>query len=155
MTNGVAVCDATSLIAFHQVDLLWIIRNLFARIIAPDIVAQEVLPSLGTLPDWIEVHEATVLPDVPRSLDDGERAVIALALSLSADFAVLDDLAGRNAGADFGLTVVGTLGLLVRAKRFGLIVEVRSVMDTMIANGLFTSLILREKILELAGETDW
>jgi predicted nucleic acid-binding protein len=58
MTAGVAVCDATSLIAFHQVDLLSIIRQLFARTVAPDVVAREVFPSLGELPAWIEVVEA-------------------------------------------------------------------------------------------------
>jgi predicted nucleic acid-binding protein len=107
------------------------------------------------LPAWLEVVEAPALTVVPRSLDAGERSVIALALRLSADFAVLDDLAGRKAGAELGLTVVGSLGLLVRAKQFGLIAEVRPTMDEMIANGLYTSSILREKILHLSGETDW
>lgn len=152
MTIGVAVCDATSLIAFHQIDLLTLIKELFAQTEAPDVVAREVAPSLGSLPDWTEVLEAPNLLNVPRSLDTGERAVISLALFLDAEFAVLDDLAGRNAGAELGLTVVGSLGLLVRAKRFGLIAEVRPTMDAMIANGLYTSPLLRERILGLSGE---
>lgn len=154
MTDDVAVFDATPLIAFHQIGQLQLVRRLFGQTLAPTIVANEVQPTLGALPPWIEVRVVREMPTFRRKIDSGERAAISLARQCSADFVILDDLAGRLLAAELGLTVSGSLGLLVRAKRRGLIREVRPMMDEMIANGLYTSARLRRAILELAHETD-
>ena len=106
------------------------------------------------LPRWIEAREIFAIPALSRRIDAGERAAIALATQVSADFVVLNDLAGRMAATDLGLTAIGSLGLLVRAKRGGLIREVRPTVEAMIANGLFVSSKLRREILEAAGESD-
>jgi predicted nucleic acid-binding protein len=71
---------------------------------------------------------------------------------LSADFVVLDDLDARTSAIELDLTLIGSLGLLVRAKERGLIDEVRRLMDQMIANDLFVSWQLYRDILEIAGE---
>jgi len=89
-----------------------------------------------------------------RNLGSGERAAIALAIQLSADFVVLDDLDARSSATDFGLTVIGSLGLLVRAKRSGLIDEVRPLADAMISHGLYASEALYRRILAIADEDE-
>ena len=152
MTTGIAVFDASPLIALHQVGQLTLVRELFLHTLVPPIVAHEVAPSLGLLPHWIEVQEGRVTPQLSRQLDAGERAAIALAIHRAADVVVLDDLAGRLAAAELGLAPVGSLGLLVRAKQRGLIPEVRPLMDAMIASRLYVSSALHRRILELAGE---
>ncbi len=86
-------------------------------------------------------------------LGPGERAAIALAFELSADFIALDDLSARVAATEFDLTVIGSLGLLVRAKERGLISEVRPLMEGMISHGLYASDELRRLILSVAGES--
>jgi len=154
MTSGVAVFDATPLIDFHQIGQLGLVRGLFLQTWVPSNVADGGAPSLGELPLWIEKRDVLTMPAFSRTLDPGERAAIALAMQVSADFVVLDDLAGRLMAAELGLTVTGSLGLLVRAKRNGLVREVRPFMAEMIANGLYTSEQLRREILELAGEPD-
>lgn len=77
-----------------------------------------------------------------------------MAIYLRANFLVIDDLPGRHAAEGLGLRVIGTLGLLVRAKHSGLIGEVRPLMDALIAHGLYTSAGLYHRILSLAGETE-
>jgi predicted nucleic acid-binding protein len=52
------------------------------------------------------------------------------------------------------LTVVGSLGLLVRARDHGLIGRVRPIMDQMIARGLYATEQLYQEILLAAGEAD-
>jgi len=52
-----------------------------------------------------------------KELGAGETAVIALALRMKADLTILDDLAARNVAAELGLTVTGTLGVLLAAHR--------------------------------------
>jgi predicted nucleic acid-binding protein len=75
-------------------------------------------------------------------------------MHVSADVVVLDDLAGRTMAAELGLVAVGSFGLLVRAKRSGLISEVRPLMEAMMRHGNFTSDALYRHILSLAGETE-
>ena len=139
MTSGIAVFDASPLIVFWQVGHFDLLRGLFHHIAVPAAVAQEAAPSIGRLPDWIQVQRVPSRPPLPRKLDPGEREAIALAMALSADFVALDDLPGRRVAAGLGFTVIGSFGLLVRAKRRGLIADVRPTMDRMVASGLYVT----------------
>jgi len=56
-----------------------------------------------------------------RSSDEGERAVIALALTVKADLVLMDDRDGVDVARRRGLAVTGTLGVLDLAARRGLI----------------------------------
>ena len=154
MTSGIAVFDASPISSFYQVGQLGLLQDLFPHAAAPVVVAMEVSPSLGEMPHWIDVRDVLAFSAVSRSLDAGELAAIALAIEISADFVILDDLAGRLAAIDLGLMTIGSLGLLVRAKWHGLISEVRPTMDAMIASGLYASEHLYRQILVLAGEVD-
>ncbi len=153
MNGELAVLDASPLIAFQQIDRLDLLHGIFDRAVVPPEVAREAAPSLGALPSWIEVRRAAAVPSFSRMLGPGERAAIALALEMSADFIVLDDLSARVATTERDLTVIGSLGLLVRAKERGLISEVRPLMVAMISHGLYASEELRRLILLVAGES--
>jgi predicted nucleic acid-binding protein len=73
-------------------------------------------------PDWLSVREAPNIIDPELDdIDPGERAAILLAEEMSADGILIDDLAGRVLAADRGLSVIGTLGVLERAGKRGLI----------------------------------
>jgi predicted nucleic acid-binding protein len=63
-----------------------------------------------------------------------------------------DDLEARRIATAQGIRVVGTLGLLVRGKRVGLLDAVRPIVAAMVAMGLRVSSDLVEEILGLAGE---
>lgn len=152
MNFGIAVFDASPMIIFHQVGQFDLLRGLFSQIIVPSDVAREVAPSLGRLPTWIE--EQSKWPDqiMQGTLDVGEHAAISLGLAIGADFVVLDDLPARRVADRHGLAVIGSLGLLVRAKDSGLIEKVRSIMDDMVAWRLFVSPQLYQAILIAASE---
>jgi predicted nucleic acid-binding protein len=154
VTASVAVADSSALIAFHQIGRLELLQAVLGRVAVPPAVAREVAPSLGALPAWVEVRRAPPHPALPTYLDDGERDAIALALHLGASTIVLDELPGRRVAMGLGLEVVGSLGLLVRAKRAGLIHDVRPIMDAMLFWGLFASDSLYRQILAAAGELD-
>ncbi len=64
-------------------------------------------------------------------LDAGEAEAIALAVERNADLIVLDERIGRRAAQRLGLTVVGTLGVLIAAKDRGLLAAVRPVLDAL------------------------
>ena len=58
-----------------------------------------------------------VLSGIPAELGSGEREVIELAIERQADLVILDDLEGRRIARKRGLTVTGTIGLLVDNRR--------------------------------------
>ena len=71
---------------------------------------------------------------------------------LGADLLLCDDLEARRVASAEGIRVVGTLGLLVRGKRAGLLNAVAPVLDAMLALGLRVSQELVDETLSLAGE---
>lgn len=74
-------------------------------------------------PSWVEVrHAANPLPG--SLLDDlgaGETAALTLAAELHADLVLIDDRRAVTAAREMGITVTGTMGLLARASKAGLI----------------------------------
>lgn len=132
MIPEIAVFDAGPLIAFHQIDRVQLLRDLFVHVVIPPEVAREVAPSLRELPSWLSVQDVQASPSFSRNLGLGESMAIALAMKLAADFLVLDDERARAVATELELPVIGSLGLLVRAKLGGLITEVRPLMDAMI-----------------------
>lgn len=82
-----------------------------------------------------------VLPDhvdVSHSLGPGERSVIAWALSATGTaVCVLDDAAARREARRLGLTVTGTLGVILRAKRDGRIAAAAPFVEQAVAAGLY------------------
>lgn len=153
MKAGCGVFDAGPLISFHQTDTLWLPEALFEHVVVPGAVAAEVKRSVGSGPDWFEIRSPRIRLFLPDQLGSGEREAIGLAMEIGSDFVVLDDLPARNAALAHCLPVVGTLGLLVRAKQQGIISHVRPLMLEMIAAGNYASVRLQALILEQAGET--
>ncbi len=106
--------------------------------------------------EWVRVKSASNRPLVDAlrlDLDFGEAESIALALELKADLVLLDEQAGRYAAQHFSLRVMGVVGLLVRAKKLGLIAEVRSHLDALRQQaGFYLHEAVYQHALQLAGE---
>jgi len=71
------------------------------------------------------VQPTPLLGLLKEVVDAGEAAALALGVSLHADLVLMDEIHGRMIARRLGLTVAGTLGLVVRAKRGGLIPAAR------------------------------
>lgn len=117
------------LVLIAQIDIL---PQLFGSVSVPMVAREELDRPLTPAPvrEWIEAPPSwlSVLPEPPSdtdialsALDDGERGAIALAAEIHADLLLMDDRAGVAAARARGLAVTGTLGLLDRAARRGLI----------------------------------
>lgn len=87
-----------------------------------------------------------------KGLGKGEVEAIALALRLNADWLLMDDLSGRREAIRIGLTVMGTVGVLIRAEQESLIEPLEPLLDELEAAGFRFSRNLRLFALQLAGE---
>lgn len=98
---------------FHKIILPTSVRGELADADAP----HEVRAWIANPPDWIEVREAPVADGTLTEIDEGEQAVILLALSLHADLLLMDDRKAVRTARGKGFRVTGTLGVLEMAAR--------------------------------------
>ncbi len=122
------------LILIGHVDLL---PALFGSVYAPPLVIHE-LSQPQTPPailNWIAAPPAWLVVQAPRSvvpvadLDPGEAQAIALAQELSADTLLMDDRDGVKFARKLGLEITGTLGVLILAKKQGLLASLRDALQ--------------------------
>ena len=85
-------------------------------------------------------------------LGAGESAVIAFALENTGYDAVLDERAGRTCAQALGVRVRGTLGLLVLAKRAGVVSAIRPHIEGLLEAGYRLTPALIAAVLDEAGE---
>lgn len=157
---GPIVSNTTPLIALTGVGLLDLLPALYEKIMIPEAVFHEYqvgrqrhpnIPDLAVQP-WIVVRQATRNPAVPTTLDAGEAETISLAIDLNARVVFLDERRGRHVAQQLGLTVAGSLTVLLEAKSQELIPEVAPIVDQMIGQGRRISSALRRRVLSLANE---
>lgn len=149
-----AVSNSSPLIALEKIGKLDLLQKLFSAVIIPPAVASETAPTV-TLPPWIKVDRLRWHPD-PRtirpSLGPGESEAISLSLELRPGRVILDDEPARRLALSLGLQVTGTLGIILAAKRRGLLPNLKSEMDSLLATGFFIGPELYKELLELASE---
>ena len=86
-------------------------------------------------------------------MGDGESEAIALAMELDDVVLVLDDKKARRIAKQLDLKVIGTVGLLLRAKKRGIVAEIKPVLDALQNAGFRIAAPLYQKALKLASET--
>jgi predicted nucleic acid-binding protein len=143
------IVNASPLILLTKIGRIDLLQAEGVEVIVPMVVLEEVSCADPSDPAVRAIHEAgwqveTLSDPVPDSvkrwgLDAGEEAVIALALGCTDREVVLDDLAGRRCAEAHGIPLIGTLGLVVLAKRIGRIAEARPVIEELRRAGLRAS----------------
>lgn len=128
------VADTTPISCLLRIGRPDLLTRPFPDLRIPAEVAAELDRGATVIGDWrsmiphiqIEfVQPSPLLRLLEEELDAGEAAALALGVSLHADLVLLDELRGRMIARRLGLTVTGTLGLVVRAKRSGMIPAAR------------------------------
>jgi predicted nucleic acid-binding protein len=157
------IVNASPLILLGKINLLELLSALPPSFSIPHAVSLEILAGPDTDPAkiWLQTHgSAFVIPDSHISpeilswdLGAGETAVISLALALNDSICVLDDLAARNCAEVFQVPVIGTLGILLKAKIAGLIPALKPEVDRLVTAGSMLSTQIIHEALHLARET--
>jgi predicted nucleic acid-binding protein len=87
------------------------------------------------------------------SLGAGESAVIAVAAKYAPAIAVLADAEARARARTSGVAVIGTLGIVLRAKRRGVVAAAAPLLRALIDAGFYVSEALARTALESVGES--
>jgi len=157
-----AAVNASPLIYLSRAGLLDLLRLAGNEIFVPDVVADEIRvrgpadPTVAALvaTPWLRVEKAPPTPPAILAWDlgPGESSVLAFAKARPGCRAVIDDLQGRRCAEAIGVPLRGTLGLVLRAKREGVVPAARPVLDRLRAAGMFLSDTVLNRALATIGE---
>lgn len=163
MPERLVISNTSPLLYLHQVGQLDLLRRLYGQVQIPPAVRAELragaeqgvsVPDTRAL-EWLQIRplrETTLLP-VVIDLGTGEAEAIALALAHPGSLLILDDSLGRRIARLNGLTFTGTLGVLVKAKKEGLLSRVSPVIEELRKTTMYLTETLIGKLLKEAGET--
>jgi predicted nucleic acid-binding protein len=156
------IVNASPLILLGKIGHLSLLSQLTEEVVIPDVVIREIgakpggedlLAAIAALSDARIKAEIPVAPDLlVWNLGRGESQVIGLAETIPGCRAVLDDLAARRCAQARRVSLIGTLGIVLRAKRRGLIPSARPVIEQLLRVGLYASDALVERALLHLGE---
>lgn len=155
------VINASPLILLGKIDQLALLDALATKFIIPASVIDEITsgmyedPSVQLIMKWAG-HQIKPDVDVPSSilgwdLGRGETQVLAYAY-LNQFGAVLDDAAARAAAKAHQIPMIGSLGVILRARQKKLIPAVRPLIEQLLAHGSYLSDDLVQQALSKVGE---
>jgi uncharacterized protein len=154
MTDLVVISNSSPIIALDQINKLDLLKSLFSEIIIPSAVKREIF-SVSSVPFWINEHQLTqpIGSQILRiSLGPGESEAISLALEINPRWILLDDRPARRLAESLGLSVIGTLGILLASKRRGFLPVLRPCLDSLIDHGFRIAPVLYKLVLSDADE---
>jgi predicted nucleic acid-binding protein len=120
------ITDTSCLIILSNIGQLGILRELYKTVL----ITPEVAAEFGEFcPEWIYIHTAdSVKTQMLRNdLELGEASTIALAIETPESLIILDDKKARRIAENLGLQLTGTLGIIAKAYRTGLIADISGI----------------------------
>jgi len=161
--HDLVVSNASPLITLAKIGQFDLLLKLFGRIVIPQEVYDEVVLHSAGEPGAVETRDAGWV-DVKPVADDlavsllredlgaGESAAIVLAQMTGAALLLLDDALARRKAERVGLTVIGTLGILLMAKQADLVKAVQPLLDVLRKTDFRVSARVLDEVLARAGE---
>jgi predicted nucleic acid-binding protein len=158
----IIVCDSSPIIALALCGQLELLDRLFNDVLIPQEVYNESTKEgkepTSAIKKWavgkvVEVTNRQKVDKLNETLDMGESEAIALALEKTADYLLVDEKKGRKTAIENGIKVIGSLGVLIMAKRRGLLQSIKPSLDLLRLSTTRISEFLYEQALKMAGET--
>ncbi|MBN2548419.1 MAG: DUF3368 domain-containing protein [Anaerolineales bacterium] len=157
-----AISNTSPLLYLYRIGIIDWLPKLFDRVWVPTAITIELnegqqkgydVPNPSEY-QWLHIKNPHAMPSEWLALDlgPGELAAMALALENPRSILLLDDLLARRTAQAAGLTVWGTLKILLEAKAQGLTARIEPYVDHLNKSGMWISDDIRHRILALAGE---
>ncbi len=154
--------NASPLIFLSRGGHFELLRSSAARLLVPAAVFNEIAArgsnDLTVMclrnASWLEIVSDESIPASILSwgLGAGESAVLAVAMTKAGRMALLDDMAGRRCALAHGLPLMGTLGVVLEAKKSGRLVNARPVLEDLLRGGMYLQRSVLDGALALVGE---
>lgn len=152
MLDNVVILDASCLIILAKIERLDLLKKVYGSALTSHEVAQEFGENL---PNWVtikQIEDKQKQQILELHIDKGEASVIALALETEKSLVVLDDYKARKTAEKLGVSYTGTLGVIIKAKKMGIIELVKPLLDLIRPTNFRLSPELEQAVLEEVGE---
>jgi hypothetical protein len=157
------VSNSGPLITLATIGRLDLLETLFESIVIPQAVYDEVVVHGSGDPGsaetsaatWIRVHQVRdelAVNLLQESLGAGESEAIVLAQELQARYVLIDDALARRKAEHIGLRLTGTFGVLLMAKKAGLVPAVKPILDELRQTDFRMSDRVYQDVLRRAGQ---
>ena len=146
------IADTSCLIIYDKINKLEILRDTFVELIVTDEVAEEFD---GELPDWIAIRQITNQNQyfkLVKNLGKGEASSITLALEFDDSLLIIDERKGRKIAEEMKIEIIGSLGVLIKAKKTGAIESVKEILNLIDKTNFRISNSIKTQVLKKAGE---
>lgn len=164
MTSAAIVADSSPLIALALIEQLELLHQLYLQVFVPPAVWDEVTVQGIGLPgaqavsqaSWLmlQIPEPVILEPLLILVDRGEAEAIALAQAIPNSTVLLDDAQARRVAERLAVPRIGTLGILRRAKKRGLVTALSPLIAQLQGSGIYIRPSLVDAILRDIGELD-
>lgn len=160
------VSNTSPLLGLAAIEQLHLLRQQFGEILIPPAVLQELkldTDFTGTHflrqaidTGWLRVEaisNAALVQSLRIDLDWGESEAIALSIEQGIMTIVMDERDGRTRAKAMGLSPIGVVGILLRAKKSNEIASISNALNALRESaGFFISKTFQDEILREAGE---
>jgi predicted nucleic acid-binding protein len=144
----IVVSNASPLISLAKAEHLFILEKLFRVVhITNEVYSETTTAGRGgaeliAASDWLRTGSLRNLAQLATwereyRLGIGELSTILLAQELTADVAIIDERKARVLARNFGIAVVGTIGLLEESLRRNIISDLRTAYRKLLATGTY------------------
>ena len=154
----ILIADSSALVALSIVDRLDILEQLFGEVYIPRAVYDEVSKENKAESYKLANYCKDRVLDIQSSanfnitLGQGESEAIVLYSEQKADFLLCDDKKAKKFAQSFGLRVIGSLGILLKAKESELISEIAPLIEILRDSQIFIDEKTYALVLRMAGE---
>ena len=146
------ISDTSCLIVLTNIGELPLLQKTYGNIIT----TLEVAAEYGQpLPAWIEIKAAAdkkLQQVLELQIDKGESSAIALAMETPNCTIILDDYKARQVADSLGLSITGTIGVIIKAKLKGIIPFIKPYLDKINQTDFRISIEIEQQALKQAGE---
>jgi len=149
--------DSSALIALAVVDKLELLEQLYENLYVPQAVYDEVTevgrPQSDRLKQFLQSRVKVVDLNLTKlGLGLGELEAITLYKELDADVLLIDDNRAKKYAVLNGVKVIGSLGILIKAKEEGYIDRVKPFLEDIMKSEVYISDKLIAKVLDICNE---
>ncbi|MGA1869032.1 MAG: DUF3368 domain-containing protein [bacterium] len=147
------ISNTSCLITLERIERIYILKELYNKIIIPKKVEEEFG---GKLENWISICETSdvkTLKVLKTIVDEGEAEVLTLGTEIKDSLLILDDLKARAVAKGLEINITGTLGVILKAKRRGIIKSIKEVLNDLKKVEFRMSEKLKEKMIILSEES--
>ena len=154
----ILIADSSALITLSIVDKLDILEKIFGEVYIPKAVYEEIVIRDKQETQKLKLFSQGKIKDITTkinfniSLGKGESEAIILYKEQSADFLLCDDKKAKKFAKSFDINVIGSFGVLLKAKEKGLIKKIAPLLEIIKNSEIYLSDSVIELVLKMAHE---